>query len=660
MMRKSYIKAFISFVMITGISIQMLIGQVDVANYVMNVDLDWQNKSLDGQTVLTWKNISNEPITELQFHLYYNAFKNTNSTFLSKRSGLGLIDSEGGECRWSWSEITDFKDQNGKTLTDSMSYIQTDDSNAFDQTVLSIKLIDPVLPGEIQKFEFSWQAKIPKIMPRTGYNKDYLFMVQWFPKVGVLEPAGMRGRTTTGWNCHQYHSSGEYYANFGDYEVNILADKSLKLGFTGVGTQSEHDSGKNLWAIKANSVIDFAWTASPHFVEIKDKWKDVDIHLFCYPGHEHFSHRFIGAVKNSLDFLTKKLGDYPYPKITIVEPPIHGLYTGGMEYPMLISSLGFCFIPTGIRATEVLTIHEFIHQYFMQMIATNETEDPWMDEGFTTYYEGRIVDEYYGGYRSTVDLLDVSCSNREFNRYELINSGDFDIAPAKYVSWEFPGSSYGNVAYNKAASVIKTLEGLLGQNHFDAAMKSYFKTWQFKHPGPNDFIEHINDYVETKLSEKYPNGMNWFLQPALFEDVFCDYELLSIEERPLLPVKGFYDNLDDCEEQAVENTGKKYRYAILVKRHGELVVPTSLVCSFKAGEEQIFKWDAKAKEATFIIESNEEIYAACLDPEFLNDLDINRINNGRLLTADKDVARKYGLKTNRIVHYFLELASALF
>lgn len=660
MLLNNHIRVVFSLISILCFNVPLLLGQKDIANYVMDIDLDWETKTLDCKTVLTWKNISDEPISELQFHLYYNAFKNTNSTFLSNRTGLRLLDSEEDECRWSWSEIRKFQDQDGHVLTDSMSYIQPDDGNPFDQTVLSVKLKKPVLPGEVQSFEFEWEAKIPKIMPRTGHNKEYLFMVQWFPKVGVLEPAGMRGRKTTGWNCHQYHSSGEYYSDFGDYEVNILADKTLKLGYTGVGLKSEHKSGKNLWAIKAKSVIDFAWTASPHFVQINDRWQNVDIHLFCYPGHEHFSHRFIGAVKNSLTFLTDKLGEYPYPQITIVEPPIHGLYTGGMEYPMLISSLGFCFIPTGIRATEILTTHEFIHQYFMQMIATNETEDPWMDEGFTTYYEGRIIDEFYGGRNSTVDLLDVSCSNREFNRYELINSGDIDIAPAKYVSWEFPGGSYGNVAYNKAASVIKTLEGLMGQENFDAAMKTYFSTWQYRHPGPNDFIEHINEYTIQKMPDQYPEGMSWFLKPALYEDVFCDYELMSIQERPLLPVKGFYKDLENCEEQQSDQTNKKYRYAILVKRHGDLVVPTSLVCDFVGGEQQSLEWDAKTKEATFIVSSDQQIHSACLDPKFKNDLDINRINNGRLLKQDKRVARKYGLKANRIVHYFLEFASSLF
>lgn len=633
-------------------------SQKGVASYKMDIELDWENKTIDGKTKLIWKNISDQDINELQFHLYYNAFKNTNSTFLSNRRGLGLLENNDEECRWSWSEVQTFFDQSGNNLSDSLQYIQPDDGNAYDQTVLSVKLKDAVRAGETQSFDFEWKAKIPKIMPRTGYNKDYLFMVQWFPKVGVLEPAGMRGREETGWNCHQYHSSGEYYANFGDYEVNIIADNSLKLGFTGEGTSSKISESKNKWAIKAESVIDFAWTASPHYIEIKDQWEDVDIHLLCYPGHEQYSKRFIGAVKNSLDFLSKKLGDYPYPKITIVEPPIHGLYTGGMEYPMLISSLCFCFIPEGIRATEILTVHEFIHQYFMQMIATNETEDPWMDEGFTTYYEGRIIDEYYGGERSTIDLLNVACSNREYNRYELINAADYDIAPAKYVSCEFPGNSYGNVAYNKAASVLKTLEGVMGTESFDESMKLYFEQWQFKHPGAQDFINHMNVFVIKNHTAQFPNGLDWFLIPALYEDAYCDYEVSSISERPKIPRKGFYESLEDCDDKDIDS--KAYRYEIQVKRNGDLVIPTTLECKFINGDVKTFEWDAMGKEASFIVESEYDLYSATLDSGFLNDLDINRINNGRLVKTDNRVARKYGLKTNRIIHYLLEFASALF
>ena len=245
----------------------MMHGQQGIANYKMDIVLDDEDKTINGTTVLTWKNISDQPISTLQLHLYYNAFKNNQSTFFTESSGrLGFLEDE-DSCNWGWSEILSFSDDKGSEL--SKSYIQPDDDNALDQSVLEVQLDEAVLPGESQKFTFEWKAQIPKIMPRTGYNKDYIFMAQWFPKVGVLEPLGMRGREETGWNCHQYHSSGEYYSDFGDYEVKIDLPSKYIFGSTGVLQNKNAEGDRTIWHVKAENVIDFTWTASPHFCGIE-------------------------------------------------------------------------------------------------------------------------------------------------------------------------------------------------------------------------------------------------------------------------------------------------------------------------------------------------------------------------------------------------------
>ncbi|MEO1628704.1 MAG: M1 family metallopeptidase, partial [Bacteroidota bacterium] len=460
-----------------------------VANYQMDIELDVTSKKLYGSTTLLWRNPSQDTVRELQFHLYYNAFKNTRSTFVRESIQLSEFFKSGwdGECGWSWSEIQRIKDEQGNDLSKGMSFIQPDDNNKDDQTVLRVPLTIPALPGGEIQIQFDWEAKIPKTMVRTGYNKDFYFFAQWFPKVGVYEAAGVRYATKGQWNCHQYHAAGEYYSDFGVYDVSLTVPKDYIVGASGALQQKEQKGEQTTWRFYVEDVIDFTWTTSPEFLVLTDQWKDVQLSLLCYPGHEQFADRYFGTVKNALEFMDEKLGAYPYPTLTMVDPPIHGLFTGGMEYPTLFTSISLCFIPEGIKTTETLIVHEFVHQYFMQMVATHEKEEPWMDEGMTTYYEGRILDKYDGEYTSLVDWMGMKMGNSIYNRWEYLAMDNPKIADNSYESWEFRHGGYSRISYNKVGVWLKTLEGLIGQEVFDEVMRTFFERWKFRHPCKRDF-----------------------------------------------------------------------------------------------------------------------------------------------------------------------------
>jgi len=209
-------------------------GQEDVlspriASYVIDVELDTENKRLTAQTEMTWKNTSSQPVSTLYFHLYYNAFKNSETTFFEERGvGSFLTKNIDEECGWSWSRVHNMRDASGNLLDDRMTYVAPDDGNENDETVLKVELLEAVPAWESHTFNFEWEAKVPRTMPRTGYNKEYYFFAQWFPKLGVYELEGQRFATEDKWNCHQYHSSGEYYSDFGNYEVNITVPESQR------------------------------------------------------------------------------------------------------------------------------------------------------------------------------------------------------------------------------------------------------------------------------------------------------------------------------------------------------------------------------------------------------------------------------------------------
>ena len=179
-----------------------------VASYDISVELDTENKMIEAKEILYWKNPSGDTVRNIQLHLYLNAFKNTQSTFIQEAGGnlFGKRIDQMSDEDWSWSNIDYIKNEAGEDWTQYLEYVQPDDDNEHDQTVIQLNLPQPVLPYDSIKLDLQFTAKIPKVNVRTGYSKDYFLMVQWFPKVGVYEPAGMRFSKEGNWNCHQLSS----------------------------------------------------------------------------------------------------------------------------------------------------------------------------------------------------------------------------------------------------------------------------------------------------------------------------------------------------------------------------------------------------------------------------------------------------------------------
>ncbi len=611
-----------------------------IANYDIEVELDVDNKKIYGKQTLHWKNPSTDTIYELQYHLYYNAFKNSKTTFMRERD-FDLLDADEAECSWSYVDIHTIKDEYGNDLSLNMEYIQPDDGNKYDQTVLRVPLKQPVLPNETIDIHLDWTGKIPKVRPRTGYNKDYFFMVQWFPKVGVYEPAGMRYATKGQWSCHQYHSNGEYYSDFGNYKVAITVPKNYKVGASGVLKNESIEKGKKVYTYEVEDVIDFAWTTSPHFIEKKTIWKTVEIRFLSYPDQEHLAERYFTAIKNAMEYLDEHVGVYPYPTLTIVNPPFHGIFTSGMEYPTLITTLSFCCLPQGVKTIETIAVHEFIHQYFMQMVATNEQEEPWMDEGITTYYEGRILDHYYGEKTSTIDFLGIKVGNIEYNRIEFFNMWNPKIADNTFFSRDFKRGGYGPISYNKTAIWLRTLEGLVGIETMNKIMKTYFERWKFDHPCTRDFINVVNEVVWSDHGDRFGPNMNWFFDQVLYGSDICDYELGSVRHNKESNLYGYYTDIETCESPEQEfSEGAQLDATIVAYRNGEIIMPVEILVEFKDGTSVLEHWDGKARSKEFTY-PGKELECVELDPERKIWIDKSFLNNSITLKSQEPAIRKY-------------------
>ena len=307
----------------------------EIANYRISVSLDPSRKSLQGEQMLEWTNTSEVEVKELQFHLYLNAFRDANSTFMKESGGRlrsDVMDSEG----FGNIYITSIKTSSGTSLLRSLKFIQSDDQNRDDRTVASLLLPEPVQPGKTIRLNMEFKAKLPKVFARTGWGRDNFFMVgQWFPKIGVFEK---NENGNWGWNCHQFHANTEFYADFGKYHVQIRLPEEYKVGATGVQTSEIRlKGGLKLLTFEADQVHDFAWTASPHYLIFETVHRGIRLRAFMQPEHASQHTRYFDAVKKAIDYYTKTLGKYPYETLTLVDPPFHSSGAGGMEYPTLIT-----------------------------------------------------------------------------------------------------------------------------------------------------------------------------------------------------------------------------------------------------------------------------------------------------------------------------------
>lgn len=618
------------------------------ANYQISVRLDASEKKLYGNERLTWINTSSDTIPTLQFHLYLNAFKNTKSTFI-KESGGQLRNAKMDkmdDANWGWVDVLSMRTARGEELEDR-KFIQPDDDNQDDRTVMEVVLPQPVMGGDTVVIDIEFVSKLPKIFARTGFGKDdYYLVAQWFPKIGVWEPKGMRYSTKGSWNCHQFHANSEFYADFGVYDVEITAPSTFVVGATG-RLQKEFTTSDTTktYQYKALDVIDFAWTASPRYLDIQDKWNDVDIRLLIMPEHEAMTERYLRSTRQALEYFDNNLGKYPYNTLTVIDPPMHSMGAGGMEYPTFITGGSMYNMPEGVRMVELVTVHEFGHQYFMGMLASNEFEEPWLDEGFNTYFEDKTMDHYYGN-GSAIDFIGVTIGDTEMSRNGYVGMRNPKIAPNFRASWEYRHGGYGSLTYSKTGTWMRTLEGLIGEETMQKVMKTYFKRWSFKHPCATDFIAIVNEMVREDHGTRFGEDMQWYFDQVLYGTETCDYAVASLRVRKVKSPQGVFDEGQEPKEPTEEDEDKAdlFTSRVVVNRLDEMVLPQQVKITFSDGQEVIESWDGKDRSYGWEYTKESKVSKVQIDPERLNLMDTNLINNSMSVEKEGSFIGKYQAK----------------
>ena len=399
---------------------------------------------MDATGTLRWENQSPVAVTEMRLHLYLNAFKNERSTFMRESRGSHR-GNKFDKRQPGHIDLLSFKRTDGPELveTGKLEFVHEDDGNVDDQTVVRIALKTPIEPGKSATFHVAWKSKMPRVFARTGFggNGAFFMIAQWFPKPGVWQEEQVEGKSQWRWNCHQFHGSSEFYADYGAYDVHLTVPQRFagRLGASGersdVGGGARTDKGRKnedgtiTYRHKAEHVHDFAWVCGDDF-EVHEshfeggagsdpeeqarvakilgrKPADLDlrpvtVYFLLQPEHADQLERHRKAVFSALTYMGFWYGEYPYPTLTVVDPDHRGLDAGGMEYPTLITGRTGYVRAARQLSPEGVLVHEFGHQHFYGLVGTNEFRNAWMDEGMNTYATAKVLTKAYpNGYTSS-------------------------------------------------------------------------------------------------------------------------------------------------------------------------------------------------------------------------------------------------------------------
>jgi hypothetical protein len=621
------------------------------ANYRIEARLDANKRTITGKQWLTWRNITGTSTSELQYHLYYNAFKNTRSTFMREGENVDWLSQEDvasfSAKDWGWTDVTkiELAGVGGATpvdLTAGRHYIAPDDGNADDQTVMAVPLPRAVAPGETIEVYLEWTAQISRTIARTGAVGHFYFLGQWFPKVGVLQDGG--------WNCHQFHASTEFFSDYGVYDVKLTVPRGWVVGATGVEREvSDNADQTTTHRFVQEDVHDFAWTTSPDYVVRNARFEQpglppVEMRLLLQPEHLDQATRHFEATRATLRYYGQWFGPYPYPHITIIDPAWQS-GADGMEYPTLFTAGTYWIAPGDVSDPEGVTVHECGHQFWYALVGNNEFEDAWIDEGLNTFSTGRTMAlafnpnyesfRLFGGFVPVV-LHDMRVTREvDENRLSTYRAGA-KIDAQSTPSWRYWPGAGGALSYAKTALWLNTLERHLGWSTLQRIMSTFFERWKFRHPKPADFFAVVN--------EVSGRDMTWFFDQVYRDSIVFDYSISALRSEPVT-ASGFFDATGRAAFKADNPTKGRFRTTVVARRLGEGTFPVDVLVTFKNGEKVRERWDGRDRWKMFTYERGVEAVSAQVDPERVLLLDIDYANNSRTLEPrGGEAATKWMLK----------------
>jgi hypothetical protein len=514
-------------------------------SYTIRVTLDDVKHELTGDEKIEYINNSPDELTFIYIHLWPNAYKHDN-TALAKQQ------VENGELAFHYSKEEDrgFIDQLSFKVDGQLVKLEYDPQHI---DIAKIILNSPLRPGGKIEITTPFRVKIPKgEYSRLGHIEQQYQITQWYPKPAVYDRSG--------WNPMPYLDQGEFYSEFGKFDVYITLPENYVVGATGdlVGGEKElawlnqkaaetaekvrqdsirkaqpgvpqdpvFDARDNKFPASSAStktlhyhqenVHDFAWFADKRYHVLKGE--------VTLPHSKRkvttwvmFTNQYAHLWKNSIEYMNDAIyyyslwnGDYPYNHATAVDGALSA--GGGMEYPnvTVIGAVSNEFL------LETVIMHEVGHNWFYGILGSNERLHPWMDEGLNSFNELRYIRTKYPELGLVAILGNSKKLEKRFHlerwkqkaQYELtylFSAQKNEDQPIELHAAEYTNVNYGAIVYSKSAIAFDYLMAYLGEDKMDEAMRLYFETWKFRHPQPEDLRQIIEQVSGKNLSWLFDN-----------------------------------------------------------------------------------------------------------------------------------------------------------
>lgn len=610
-----------------------------IANYDIDVSLDPATRTLTGKELITWRNPGQIAAYSFRLHLYWNAFRNTNSTWMKQRQLAGDTPfAQSPEADFGYTNVTRIAivraDGSEIDITREMQFASPDDQNTDDRSLAAAFLKEPVEPGQTLRLRVEWTGRFPRNFDRTGQIGDYFFVSQWFPKLGAFEAGG--------WTAHQFFANSEFFSDFGAYDVRMTVPTGWIVGATGIEqSRTDNNNGTTTHRYAQSDVHDFAWTTSPDFIEKRQAFTPpgrapVQMRLLIQPEHEHLADRHFAAAAAALQHFGEWYGPYPYPGLTIVDPVFQS-ESEGMEYPTLFTAGTRWLSPRGSNDPEYVVLHEAGHQFWYGVVANNEVQFAWLDEGLTEYSDSRLqsiafqpnylVQRFFGDFipwQFRDIALQRATDTNWMNTYRRNPDRDSISVPTARL-WP---ATHQNMSYHKAALMLHTLERMHTWEVMQRVLSLYFARFKFKHPTPDDFFAVLNEVTGTDHTA--------FIDQVYRSSNTFDYAVDRLVSEPIA-ARGLMESPNGLTFQETKTEGQ-FRTTVTVRRLAAGQLPVDVLVTFSNGEQARETWDGRGRWAVFTFDRPVEAVSAQIDPERHLLLDTNFTNNSKTVTPAADAA----------------------
>jgi hypothetical protein len=535
-------------------------------SYNIKAALSVSTNIVKGTEEVVYDNNSTDTLRKVYFHLYWNAFQpNSSMDIRSRELGKNMLTNRRGDQVQDWDARV--KDRIQKLSPSEIGYQKVSQiliggkqqKLIEHETILEVQLTDPIAPKTSVKLNLNFEAQVPQQIRRSGRDNAEgvrYSMSQWYPKMVEYDYQG--------WNTNPYIAR-EFYGVWGNYDVTLQVDPSYMVAATGVlqnPNETSNTQGLKKWNFKGNNIHDFVWAADNHFKHLSKQVRP-GLTLNVYYKEKTTTEdsawaNVLWAAEKMLPYMEKKFGVYPYPQYSFIQGG-----DGGMEYAMA----------TLLKGPGLGTVfHEWMHSWYQHILGTNESLFPWMDEGFTSYAEAAVSNQYnqefaaLSPYTSEKEKTQILAGNeRAKKQLPLVQYGNYMgyLALAKS-GLEEPISThsdhyntnyaYSSAAYSKGGTFLGYLGYIVGDEKRDQILINYYNTWKFKHPNANDFI---------RVAEKTTGlQLEWLKEYWVNSTKTIDYGLNDI--------------------QAGNNSA-----IISVQRIGKMPAPLEVLVTYKDGTSEL-------------------------------------------------------------------------